>query len=297
MPLAFLWTGSRNETAGLDMLKKAQIPLFYTPNRLATGIRSLLNYHHWSGNRSQNGFPKTQTITPNQQAVVDNLSSKKGIALSEHESKNLLAEWGIPVTKESLVSNVDKAVAAADEIGYPVVMKADVTNLPHKTDAGLVKLSIRNRDEVRKAFDDITSNFANSGAVGATFNGISIQEMVKDAVEVIVGISYDSQLGATMLFGSGGVLVEVYNDIALRLCPLDESDAFEMISEVKGSRLLEGFRGSPAADSDALVEALVRMSQLGDQLGGTLAELDINPLMVLPAGRGVKAADAVAVLR
>ena len=96
------------------------------------------------------------------------MSSKKGIALSEHESKNLLAEWGIPVTKESLVSNVDKAVAAADEIGYPVVMKADVTNLPHKTDAGLVKLSIRNRDEVRKAFDDITSNFANSGAVGAT---------------------------------------------------------------------------------------------------------------------------------
>ena len=192
---------------------------------------------------------------------------------------------------------MDNAVAAADEIGYPVVMKADVTNLPHKTDAGLVKLGIRNRDEVRKAFDDITSNFANSGAVGATFNGISIQEMVKDAVEVIVGISYDSQLGATMLFGSGGVLVEVYNDIALRLCPLDESDALEMISEVKGSRLLEGFRGSPAADSDALVEALVRMSQLGDQLGGTLAELDINPLMVLPAGRGVKAADAVAVLR
>ena len=225
------------------------------------------------------------------------MSSKKGIDLSEHESKNLLTEWGIPVTKESLVSNVDKAVAAADEIGYPVVMKADVSNLPHKTDAGLVKLSIRNRDEVRKAFDDITSNFANSGAVGVIFNGISVQEMVNDAVEVIVGISYDSQLGATMLFGSGGVLVEVYNDIALRLCPLDESDAFEMISEVKGSRLLEGFRGSPAADSDALVEALVRMSQLGDQLGGTLAELDINPLMVLPAGRGVKAADGVAVLR
>ena len=100
-----------------------------------------------------------------------------------------------------------------------------------------------------------------------------------------------------MLFGSGGVLVEVYNDIALRLCPLDESDAFEMISEVKGARLLEGFRGSPAADSDALVDALVRVSQLGNQLGGTLAELDINPLMVLPAGRGVKAADAVAVLR
>ena len=91
--------------------------------------------------------------------------------------------------------------------------------------------------------------------------------------------------------------MEVYNDIALRLCPLDNSDALEMLSEVKGARLLEGFRGSAAADSNALVETLVRVSQLGDQLGGTLAELDINPLMVLPAGRGVKAADAVAVLR
>ena len=297
MPLAFLWTGSRNETAGLDMLKKARIPVFYTPNRLATGIRSLLNYHDWVGNRGRNGFPKTQTITPSQRAVVDNLSNKNGIALSEHESKGLLAEWGIPVTKESLVSDVDNAVAAANEIGYPVVMKADATNLPHKTDAGLVKLGIRNSDEVRKAFDEITSSFTKSGAVGVTFNGITVQEMVEDAVEVIVGISYDSQLGATVLFGSGGVLVEVYNDIALRLCPLDNSDALEMISEVKGARLLEGFRGSAAADSNALVETLVRVSQLGDQLGGTLAELDINPLMVLPAGRGVKAADAVAVLR
>ncbi|GIT01440.1 MAG: hypothetical protein CM1200mP27_00650 [Chloroflexota bacterium] len=131
-------------------------------------------------------------------------------------------------------------------IGYPVVMKADVTNLPHKTDAGLVKLGIRNSDEVRKAFDDITSSFTESRAVGVTFNGITVQEMVEDAVEVIVGISYDSQLGATVLFGSGGVLVEVYNDIALRLCPLDNSDALEMISEVKGARLLEGFRGSAA---------------------------------------------------
>ena len=92
-------------------------------------------------------------------------------------------------------------------------------------------------------------------------------------------------------------MVEVYNDVALRLCPLDKSDALEMIAEVKGARLLEGFRGSPAADSAALVETLIRVSQLGAQLEGSLAELDINPLMVLPAGQGVKAADAVAIFR
>ncbi len=297
MPLAFLWTGSRAETNGLDMLKKAHIPVFYTPNRLATGIRSLLDYHDWLGRRGQTAFPELPALQPDQQAAVDRLAGNPGIALSEHQSKNLLAEWGIPVTRESLVQNADDAVAAAKKIGYPVAMKADVTNLPHKTDAGLVKLGISGDDALRSAFDEITANAASAGAVGGGFNGISVQEMVQDAVEVIVGISYDSQLGATVLFGSGGVMVEVYNDVALRLCPIDESDALEMIAEVKGSRLLEGFRGRPAADSAALVDTLVRVSQLGAQLEGSLAELDINPLMVLPAGQGVKAADAVAVFQ
>jgi len=297
MPLAFLWTGSRAETAGLDMLKKARIPVFFTPNRLASGVRSLLDYHTWLGNRGKTGFPAISEIGPERQAAAERLAGNPGVALSESQSKGLIAQWGIPVTRESLAQSADDAVAAASEIGYPVVLKADVTNLPHKTDAGLIKLGIKDADGVRSAFDEITANAANAGAVGAGFNGISVQEMVQDAVEVIVGISYDSQLGATILFGSGGVMVEVYNDVALRLCPIDERDALEMIAEVKGARLLEGFRGNPAADVSALVDTLVKVSHLGAQLEGSLTELDINPLMVLPAGQGVKAADAVAVFR
>ncbi len=158
-------------------------------------------------------------------------------------------------------------------------------------------LGIRDDDAVRAAYDQVISNAANAGAVGDGINGVSVQEMVLDGVEVIVGLSYDSQLGATILFGSGGVMVEVYNDVALRLCPIDEKDALEMISEVKGARLLEGFRGRPAADVNALADTLVRVSHLGAQLEGTLAELDVNPLMVLAAGQGVKAVDAVAVFQ
>jgi acetyltransferase len=220
-----------------------------------------------------------------------------GLALSEHQSKGLLVEWGVPITKESLVQNADDAAAAASEIGYPVVLKVDVTNLPHKTDAGLVKLGLQDEAAVRLAYDEIMSNAAIAGAVGDGINGVSVQEMVVDAVEVIVGVSYDSQLGPTLLFGSGGVMVEVYNDVALRLCPIDEHDALEMIADVKGARLLEGFRGRPAADVAALADTLVRVSHMGAQLEGSLAELDINPLMVLPAGQGVKAADAVAIFR
>ena len=294
MALAFLWTGSRRESAGLDTLKKARIPVFYTPNRLATGIRSLLDYHIWLGRRGQAGFPAILSITTEQQTVANKLAVKGGVALSEHQSKHLLAEWGVPVTTETLVQTADAAVEAGSEIGYPVVLKADVTGVPHKTEAGLVKLGLDNEAAVRAAYDEVTSNAENAGA---DMNGVLVQEMVSDAVEVIVGVSYDSQLGATILFGSGGVMVEVYNDVSLRLCPIDESDALQMIAEVKGARLLEGFRGQPAADIAALADTLVRVSQLGAQLEGSLAELDINPLMVLPTGQGVRAADAVAIFQ
>ena len=297
MPLAFLWTGSRRETDGLDMLKKASIPVFYTPNRLASGIRSLIDYHDWLGHRGTSGFPETTAINAEQQAEATKLAATSGIALSEHHSKGLIAKWGVPITRESLVQNADDAVAAAGEIGYPVAMKADVMNLPHKTDAGLVMLGLKDGAAVREAFDMLKSNSAQAGAAGEGLNGISVQEMVVDGVEVIVGVSYDSQLGATILFGSGGLMVEVYNDVALRLCPIDKSDALEMIADVKGARLLEGFRGRPAADIDALADTLVRVSQMAAQLDGSLAELDINPLMVLPKGQGVKAADAVAVFQ
>ena len=135
----------------------------------------------------------------------------------------------------------------------------------------------------------------NTAGASVAVNGVLVQEMVLNAVEVIVGVTYDQQLGPVLLFGTGGVLAEVYNDVALRLCPISLSQAKEMIAEVKGSALLHGFRGSPAADVDALLNTLVRVSHLAVNLEGKLAEMDINPLMVLPAGQGVKAADALVV--
>jgi acetyltransferase len=121
--------------------------------------------------------------------------------------------------------------------------------------------------------------------------------MVADGVETIVGVSYDEQLGPILLFGTGGVMVEVYEDVALRVCPITRAEAMEMIAEVKGSRLLQGFRGRPKADIDALADILVQVSHMAVNLEGKLEELDINPLMVLPDGRGVKAADALVTLR
>src|SRR5215813_1010936 len=121
--------------------------------------------------------------------------------------------------------------------------------------------------------------------------------MVGEGVEVIIGVNCDPQLGPVLLFGSGGVMVEVYNDVALRRCPITSAEAEAMITQVKGARLLQGFRGRPAADLKALADTLVRVSYLAIHLDGHLAELDINPLMVLPRGQGVRAVDTLVVLR
>jgi acetyltransferase len=175
-------------------------------------------------------------------------------------------------------------------------LKVDSADILHKTEAGVVRLRLRSADEVRSAYDIIMAN-AGAHAPNATISGVLVQEMVPGGVEVIVGIKYDDQLGPMLLFGSGGIMVEVYNDVTLRHCPITRSEARDMVAEVKGSKLLQGFRGKPPADVEALVDTLVRVSQMAVHLEGHLAELDINPLMVLPAGHGVKAVDALAVLK
>jgi acetyltransferase len=213
--------------------------------------------------------------------------------LSESESKQVLAAWGIAGTREILTQSAEAAIEAAQILGYPVALKVDSPDIAHKTEAGVVRLALRDADSVRKAYEDILVN-ASTHAPNAAIAGMLVQEMVVGGTEVIVGISYDPQLGPMLLFGSGGVLVEVYDDVAHRHCPITRAEAFEMIGEVKGAKLLRGFRGRPAADLDSLADTLVRVSHLGVHLEGKLAELDINPLMVLPTG--VKAADALVVL-
>ena len=225
------------------------------------------------------------------------MSSLTGLGrttFSEHESKELITAWGLPITKEATATTAAEAVTAAESIGYPVALKVDSPDILHKTEAGVIRLGLSNAEQVRTAYDEVMSNAAQA-APGGAINGVLVQEMVSGGVEVIVGVSYDTQLGPVLLFGTGGVMVEVYNDVALRLCPITRPEAVDMINQVKGSQLLKGFRGSPVADVDALADALVQISNLAVNLEGTLSELDINPLMVLPQGQGIRAADALAV--
>ena len=290
-PVAFLWTGTRGAQSGLPLLRQAGIPVFYVPDKLAAGVRYLNDYHDWRERRLSRGFADVPEPTDEQKAAAEALN---GGALSEYDSKALIRAFGTPTTREELAGDTDAAVAAAERLGYPVALKVNSADILHKTEAGAIRLGLADADAVRAAFAEVVAN-AGAYDANARIDGVVVQEMVSGGVETIVGVSYDEQLGPFLLFGSGGVLVEVYNDVALRRCPITREDALEMIDEVKGARLLRGFRGSPPADVDALADTLVRVSQMAAQLDGSLGELDINPLMVLPAGQGVKAADALAV--
>jgi acetate---CoA ligase (ADP-forming) len=294
--IAFFWTASREDKGALAKLKSANIPIFYTPDKLARGLKCLLDYHAWRDHWLATGPARAPALTSEQEQAIARLRAHSRAALSESESKQVISAWGVPGTRESLAATAEAAVEAAERLGYPVALKVDSPDILHKTEAGVVRLGLREAQAVRSAFDQIMAS-AGIFAPSAAVNGALVQEMVTDGVEVIVGVSYDAQLGPMLLFGSGGTMVEVYNDVALRHCPVTRSEALNMISEVKGAKLLRGFRGKPPADVDALADTLVHVSHLAVHVEGQLAELDINPLMVLPAGQGVKAVDALLVLR
>jgi len=331
--VVFLWTGSRDTKAGLAQLKGARIPIFYTPDKLARGLQSRLEYHTWRARRLADGFAAAPPRTAAQDAAITKALGLGHTVLSESESKELLAAWGVGSARERRADSAEAAVAAAEQLGFPVALKVDSPDILHKTEAGVVRLNLADAAQVRTAYAEILANakaYLNAlpldgGGLGesdraansppprpspikgegadaenaierqARIIGVSVQEMVGEGIEVIIGINCDPQLGPVLLFGSGGVMVEVYNDVALRRCPITRPEAQAMIAEVKGARLLQGFRGRPAADLAALADTLMRVSHLAMHLEGHLAELDINPLMVLPSSQGVKAVDALVV--
>jgi acetate---CoA ligase (ADP-forming) len=294
-PLAFLWTGSLTATDGLNKLKEAKIPVFLSPDRLARGLRSKINSQRWRERCREAGKVPLPPLTVWQREALQALNGNERRALTEHEARRFLAHWEVTGVREERTTTVGDAVAAAGRIGYPVVLKVESPDIPHKTEAGVVRLRLQSDVEVRQAYAEIMHNVERH-APNAQVLGVLVQEMVHGGIEVIVGLSHDPLFGPVLLLGMGGIFTELYQDVALRACPITESDAREMLQEVKGARLLEGFRGHPAADVEALIHLLVCVSHLGAQCEQEIREMDLNPLLVLPRGQGVRAADALIVL-
>src|SRR5215813_13844745 len=202
--VVFLWTGSRDTKAGLAQLKGARIPIFYTPDKLARGLQSRLAYHTWRERRLADGFATAPPSTAAQDAAIAQALGLERPTLSESESKELLAAWGVASARERRANSAEAAAAAAEELGFPVALKADSPDILHKTEAGVVRLNLRDAAQMRTAYAEILAN-AKAYAPQARIIGVSVKEMVREGVEVIIGVNCDPQLGPVLLFGSGGV--------------------------------------------------------------------------------------------
>ena len=224
--------------------------------------------------------------------IINQAKSEGRAALLEPEAKTVCAEYGIPVTKFKVASNAAEAAAYAEEIGYPVVLKIVSPEIIHKSDAGGVAVNLQTAADVKTAYGKILEN-VRSYNPQARIVGVLVQEMAPPSTETIVGAIKDPQFGPTVMFGLGGIFVEVLKDVNFRVAPLTLDDAKEMITELKAYPLLKGFRNMPPADIDALVDVLMKTSRLVME-NPQIKELDLNPVLVYV--KGAKTVDARIIL-
>ncbi len=224
--------------------------------------------------------------------ILRQAKQEKRTLLTEIESKDLLKEAGIPVVEAKLARTKTQAVSLSREIGFPVVLKIVSPDVIHKSDSGGVKLGLNNATQVSKAYSEIMASVKQHHP-DARIHGVSVQKMVRPGIEVIIGMTKDAQFGPVLMFGLGGILVEVLKDVAFRIVPLTRRDAREMIREIKGYPLLQGYRGQEPADTAFLEELLLKVSDFVEQTP-QIKELDLNP--VFAYRNGAVAVDARVIL-
>ena len=214
--------------------------------------------------------------------ILNKARKEKRTVLTEIEAKQILSEAGINCTDTRLATSKDEAVAISEGIGYPVVLKISSVDITHKSDAGGVKVNLKDKAAVEKAYDDIMAS-CTAKYPNADIEGVAVQVMAKVGTEVIIGMTKDPSFGPVLMFGLGGIFVEVLKDVAFRIVPLEKNDASEMINEIKGKKLLEGYRGQDPADIPFLEGMLLKLSQLVDKTE-SIAEIDMNPVFAHKQG-------------
>jgi len=291
--VVFFWGHQNTGQFIARSLTERKVPSVYEMEYGVKALASLLKY-----NSKRTSFLATRkpisTVSGAKEETARILKDyPAGARLTEYESKKILTAYGIPATRGKLATSAGAAAEAAQKIGFPVVLKVESPDILHKTDSGGVKLNLQTPRDVENAYRDIMANIQRSSPQ-AKVKGVLVQEMLSQGVEVIVGIGQDEVFGSIVIFGLGGILVEALKDISLRVPPLIKEDALEMIAEIKGRRLLEGFRGLLPVDKEALAEIILQVSRLALDFP-EIAELDINPMIC--TRQGIKAADALIILR
>ena len=295
-PVAVLWTGycPENTAVTAATLNQRGVPTWRDARMCLRAVRAAVDYHAFLQRFSERQAPPAALHGAAAAARAVLAGAEK--VVSERVSKQALAAYGLTVTREQLVQSADAAVTAAQSMGGQVALKIESPDIAHKTEAGGVRLGLRGAEAVRQAFDEMLLA-VKAHAPQARISGVLVQEMSPAGVEMMLGVTHDITFGAVVSVALGGVHVEVLCDIAHGITPLTHGDAQRMVDSLAGRKLLDGVRGAPATDVPALCDAIVRLSQFAQDHAAQVTELDINPLMVLPRGQGIKIVDALMVCK
>ncbi len=288
-PVLASFMGGKDIAAGNRILGAGHVPFYDFPEEAAAALRAMVRQQEWINTEQEEPVRKT---ADRERASTTLLAAQKAgrLKLNEMEARQIVAAYGLPLPRSLLAASADQAVQFAAEIGYPVVLKIISPDILHKSDMGGVVVGVKNEKEVRQVYQDILIR-ARRYLPEADIWGVAIQQMVKPGKEIIVGVSQDPTFGHMIMFGLGGIYVEVLKDVQFAIAPITPSLAREMITGLRSYPLLAGVRGEKPSDMDAMVDCLLRVSQMVTDLP-QIVELDINPLFVYETGQGVMAVDA-----
>ena len=264
---------------------KVNVPFFMYAEQAADGLNRLNQQRIWT-EKPVGSFPKFEVDRERAREIMMQSASQGREQLTTRESIDVLDAYGIRVCRSGFALNEEEAVSVAEKVGYPVVMKMTSKTTSHKTDVGGVRVNIQNAEQLRAEYRDLIEKLKQKDLLDG-LEGVIIQEMVKGSREMVCGVATDPQYGPMVMFGLGGVFIEVMKDVTFRMAPLTDIDADEMIRGVKAYQLLQGARGTTPAQLDQLRECLLRISQLVQDFPA-ITELDINPLIISEkSGEGI----------
>jgi acetyltransferase len=295
-PICVSFVGGERCIAGIDWLVENGIPAFGAPDIAINAMAALREYERMKNMVAQEAAGCVPTGMEKAKQIIEAARADKRDSLTEIEAKDVFSAYGLPVTRTVLAKSEDEAVKMAYEVGYPVVMKIVSPDILHKSDAGGVKVNIKDENGVREAFRTIMKN-AKAYKENARIHGIAVQEMAPWGTEVILGSVNDATFGPTMMFGLGGIFVEVLKDVTFRVAPVAKGQALRMLGEIRGAPILSGVRGEAPRDKEALADTICAYASMIVDLKDEISESDANPVLVYEEGKGVKVVDARIILK
>jgi acetyltransferase len=293
-PVYASFMGQADVSSGIKILENSNIPHYILPESMCKPFHTVYNFNHFVINEKPDVLVLDHTENPAAHKLIDNFVQAGKKHLNEFDASKILEAYQMPVVEKKLANSPVEAGKMAAEIGFPVVLKVISDDIFHKFDVGGVMLNIQSEEQAEQAYDEITQKITGKFP-DADIRGIQVSRQIQNGMEVILGIKKDASFGSVVMFGFGGIFVEIFRDVSFRVAPVDKNNALKMIREIKSSELLLGARGIILRDMDAIADSIVKLSTIATGCP-QIKELDINPLIVLEKGKGCFVADAKIIL-